>query len=199
MTFGGLAVLGVALIIFIETSTIVGSFLPGDSLLFLLGLSLATWLGSFPIWFAIPIVLIGAIAGAQVGYLVGQKLGPVLFSKDRGFFLNRRTAERTREFSEKYGDRAIFVARFVPILRALVPMFAAIGKMPIRRFIKLNALSAVAWVAGLMLLGFSLGQIAFVKENLELMIICFAIISSLPLPIEILRERRRSTKSKNAD
>lgn len=188
-SLGGLAVVGVALIIFFETATIIGSFLPGDSLLFLLGLSLATWLNNFPIIVAIPIVILGAILGAQVGYIFGEKIGPKLFERDRGFFLNRATTERTKEFWLKYGNRAIFVARFIPILRALVPMFAAIGKMPVKLFSKLNVLSAIVWVSVLMSLGYTLGQIKFVKNNIELMIITFAVLSSLPLPFELLRER----------
>ena len=192
---GSLAVFGVAIVIFLETSTIIGSFLPGDSLLFLLGLSLATWLNGFPIFVAIPIVVFGAFIGAQVGYLLGAKIGPLLFEKDRGFFLNRNTAQRTKEFWEKYGNRAIFIARFIPILRALVPMFAAIGKMPVRKFTQFNLLSAVIWVSVLMTLGFTLGQIQFVKDHIELMVISFAVLSSLPLPFELLRERRLRRKS----
>ena len=192
---GSLAVFGVAIVIFLETSTIIGSFLPGDSLLFLLGLSLATWLTGFPIFVAIPIVIFGAFIGAQVGYLLGAKIGPLLFEKDRGFFLNRNTAQRTKEFWEKYGNRAIFIARFIPILRALVPMFAAIGKMPVRKFTQFNLLSAVIWVSVLMTLGFTLGQIQFVKDHIELMVISFAVLSSLPLPFELLRERRLRRKS----
>jgi membrane-associated protein len=197
-SLGGLAVFGVALIIFLETSTIIGSFLPGDSLLFLLGLSLATWLASFPIFIAIPTVIVGAITGAHVGFLFGAKLGPKLFERDRGFFLNRNTAERTKEFWAKYGNRSIFLARFIPVLRALVPMFAAIGNMPKREFIKLNFFSAIIWVTTLMSLGFTLGQIEFVKKNIELMVITFAVISSLPLPFELLRERQIRRKAKKS-
>jgi membrane-associated protein len=192
---GSAAVFGAALIIFLETATVIGSFLPGDSLLFLLGLSLATWLSTFPIYLAIPIVLLAAFFGAQVGYWVGKKLGPVLFQKERGFLLNQKTANRTKEFFEKYGNRAVILARFVPILRALVPMFAAIAKMPPKTFIRLNALSAILWVFGLMLSGYFLGQIEFVKKNIELMMISFAVLSSLPLPFELLREHLSSKRS----
>jgi membrane-associated protein len=192
---GGMAVLGVAVIIFLETSTIVGSFLPGDSLLFLLGLSLATWLSGFPIAIGIPIVFLGAALGAQVGYIFGAKIGPKLFEKDRGIFLNRDTAARTREFWKKYGNRAIFVARFIPVLRALIPMFSAIGGMPVKSFTRLNLLSAAIWVPTLMLLGYTLGQIEFVKKNIEFMVITFAVLSSLPLPFELIRERYSKKKS----
>lgn len=188
MNLGTMAVFGAALIIFIETSTIIGSWLPGDSLLFLLGLSLATWLSDFPIYYAIPLVIVSAFLGAQVGYWVGKKVGPLLFQKERRFFLNQKTVARTKEFTEKYGNRAVILSRFVPILRALVPMFSAIGEMPIKKFTQLNAISAVLWVASLMLGGFFLGQIPFVKEHIELMIILVVVITSLPLPLELLRE-----------
>jgi membrane-associated protein len=188
MNLGTMAVFGAALIIFIETSTIIGSWLPGDSLLFLLGLSLATWLSDFPIYYAVPLVIVSAFLGAQVGYWVGKKVGPILFQKERRFFLNQKTVARTKEFTEKYGNRAVILSRFVPILRALVPMFSAIGEMPIKKFTQLNAISAVLWVASLMLGGFFLGQIPFVKEHIELMIILVVVITSLPLPLELLRE-----------
>lgn len=188
MSLGTMAVFGAALIIFIETSTIIGSWLPGDSLLFLLGLSLATWLSDFPIYYAVPLVILSAFLGAQVGYWVGKKVGPLLFQKERRFFLNQKTVARTKEFTEKYGNRAVILSRFVPILRALVPMFSAIGEMPIKKFTQLNAISAVLWVSSLMLGGYFLGQIAFVKEHIELMIILVVVITSLPLPLELLRE-----------
>ena len=196
MNLGTMAVFGAALIIIIETSTIIGSWLPGDSLLFLLGLSLATWLSDFPIYYAVPLVIVSAFLGAQVGYWVGKKVGPLLFQKERRFFLNQKTVARTKEFTERYGNRAVILSRFVPILRALVPMFSAIGEMPIKKFTQLNAISAVLWVASLMLGGFFLGQIPFVKEHIELMIILVVVITSLPLPLELLREYRVKQKLK---
>lgn len=196
MSLGTMAVFGAALIIFIETATIIGSWLPGDSLLFLLGLTLATWLNDFPIYYAVPIVILSAFLGAQVGYWVGKKVGPLLFQKDRGFFLNQKTVARTREFTDKYGNRAVILSRFVPILRALVPMFSAIGDMPLKKFTQLNAISAVLWVSTLMLGGYFLGQIPFVKEHIELMIVVVVVVTSLPLPLELLREYRVKQKLK---
>lgn len=196
MSLGTMAVFGAALIIFIETATIIGSWLPGDSLLFLLGLTLATWLNDFPIYYAVPIVILSAFLGAQVGYWVGKKVGPLLFQKDRGFFLNQKTVARTREFTDKYGNRAVILSRFVPILRALVPMFSAIGDMPLKKFTQLNAISAVLWVTTLMLGGYFLGQIPFVKEHIELMIVVVVVVTSLPLPLELLREYRVKQKLK---
>jgi len=194
-SLGTLAVYGVALIIFLETATIFGSFLPGDSLLFILGLTLATWLANFPVGLAIPIVIVAAIAGCQVGYWTGEKIGPKLFKQRKTFYFNEGTVVKTKKFFEKYGARSIVLSRFVPVLRALIPMFAAISEFDKPRFLKLNIIGGVVWVAGLIGAGYGLGQITFVKENIELIVISFVILSSLPLPIEILREKIKQKKS----
>ncbi len=193
--FGSLAVFGVALIIFLETATIFGSFLPGDSLLFILGLTLATWLSEFPVWLAIPIVLAGAIAGSEVGYWFGKKVGPKLFKQRKTFFFNEGTVVRTKKFFAQYGSRSIILSRFVPGLRALIPMLAAITDFDKQRFLRLNIIGGAIWVVGLVGAGYGLGQIPFVEENIELFVIGFVIISSLPLPFEILREKLKQRKS----
>lgn len=194
-SLGVFAVYGVALIIFLETATIFGSFLPGDSLLFILGLTLATWLANFPVGLAIPIVLVAAIAGCQVGYWTGEKLGPKLFKQRKTFFFNEGTVVKTKKFFEKYGGRSIVLSRFIPVLRALIPMFAAISEFDKARFLKLNIIGGIIWVAGLIGAGYGLGQITFVKENIELIVISFVILSSLPLPIELLREKIKQKRS----
>lgn len=193
-SFGSLAVFGVALIIFLETATIFGSFLPGDSLLFILGLTLATWLNDFPIWLAIPIVLIGAITGSETGYWFGKKVGPKLFKPRNTFFFNEGTVVRTKQFFHHYGARSIVLSRFVPGLRALIPMFAAITEFDKRRFLKLNIIGGSIWVVGLTGAGYGLGHIPFVEHNIELFVIGFVIVSSLPLPFEIIREKLRQRK-----
>jgi membrane-associated protein len=194
-SFGSLAVFGVALIIFLETATIFGSFLPGDSLLFILGLTLATWLSEFPVWIAIPIVLIAAIAGSEVGYWFGKKVGPKLFKQRKTFFFNEGTVVRTKQFFHHYGARSIVLSRFVPGLRALIPMFAAITQFDKKRFLKLNIIGGSVWVAGLVGAGYGLGHIPFVDKNIELFVIGFVIVSSLPLPFEIIREKIRQRKT----
>lgn len=193
-SFGSLAVFGVALIIFLETATIFGSFLPGDSLLFILGLTLATWLSEFPVWIAIPIVLIAAIAGSEVGYWIGKKVGPKLFKQRKTFFFNEGTVIRTKQFFHHYGARSIVLSRFVPGLRALIPMFAAITHFDKKRFLKLNIIGGTVWVAGLIGAGYGLGHIPFVDSNIELFVIGFVIVSSLPLPFEIIREKIKQRK-----
>jgi membrane-associated protein len=195
-SFGALAVIGVALILFIETATIFGSFLPGDSLIFILGISLSTTL-NFPIWIALPIVIGSAIAGSQVGYWVGTKVGPALFKRrKRNFFFNEDTITRSHDIIERYGPRAIVLARFIPVLRALVPMLVGIMGMGARKYLRYNIIGAVLWGGVLLLLGWGLGNLEIVRHNLETWVIGFVILSSLPFPIEILRDYLKRKKAK---
>ena len=195
-SFGALAVFGAALIIFLETATIVGSFLPGESLLFLLGLALATWLNEFPFWLALPILFISAVAGSQTGFWFGKRIGPRLFRQRETFFFNHRTVEQANKFFAKHGVKSIVLARFVPVLRALIPMFVAIANVDKMRFLKLNIIGGAAWTIGLTGLGYLLGHVDFVAKHVELFVIGFVILSSLPLPFELLRERLKSRKSR---
>jgi membrane-associated protein len=186
---GSFAVFGVAIIIFFETATILGSFLPGDSLLFLLGLTLGTWLSGFPFWLALLVVTFAAVAGSQVGFFVGRKLGPRLFNRKDGWIFNQKTLRRTEQFFERYGARAIVLARFVPILRALIPMLVAIASFDSKRFFKLNVIGGLSWVVGVVTAGYLLGHIPFVASHVEQFALGFVVLSSLPFPIELLRER----------
>lgn len=198
---GAFAVVGVALIIFFETATILGSFLPGDSLLFLLGITLATWLDNFPLPFALALVFTAAVMGSEVGFFLGRKFGPRIFDRPAGIFFHQGTVIRTENFFLRFGGKAIILARFVPVLRALVPMFAAISNFERRRFFQLNLIGAAAWVIGLMLTGYFLGQIPLVQSHIEGFVLGFVILSSLPLPYELLREyfsKRRGTKNTGA-
>jgi len=195
-SFGALAVLGVALILFFETATILGSFLPGDSLIFILGIALSSTL-NFPIWLALPIIISSAIGGSQVGYWVGTKVGPALFKKrKRNFFFNEDTITRSHEIIERYGPRAIVLARFIPVLRALVPMLVGIMGMESKKYLKYNIFGAVLWGGCLLVLGWSLGNLQIVRDHLETWIIGFVIISSLPFPIEILRDYLKRKEAK---
>ena len=192
---GNLAVLGAALIIFFETATILGSFLPGDSLLFILGLSLASYLAAFPFPLAVLIIFIAAVAGSQVGFLIGKRTGRALFKRKDGLIFNQKTQERTEKFFIRYGARAVVLARFVPVLRALIPMLVAMTSFDPKRFFKLNLIGGAVWVGGVMTAGYLLGGIEFVKTHIESFILGFVILSSLPLPIEVLRERIKNKRS----
>lgn len=189
---GALAVLGVALLIFAETATILGSFLPGDSLLFLLGLTLSTVLTSIPLLVAIGLVFVAAVAGSEVGYWLGHKLGPKVFSREDTWFFNKKVVDKTKQFYMHYGARAIVIARFVPVLRALVPLTVGMTDFGWRRYLLYNITGGIAWVAGLMSAGYFLGTINWVQTNIEMVVIGFVILSSLPLPIEILRNKMKN-------
>ena len=195
---GNFAVWGVAIIIFFETATILGSFLPGDSLLFLLGLSLATVpnLENFPFVLALLIIFVAAVAGSEVGYWLGKRLGPHLFERRSTWFFNAKTVDRTQEFFNRYGARAIILARFVPVLRALIPMFVGISHFEWKRFLQYNLIGGFGWVIGVMNLGYWLGQITWVHQNVEVVVLGFVVLSSLPFPIELIRNylrRRRAS------
>ncbi|MEY3966912.1 MAG: hypothetical protein RLZ96_438 [Actinomycetota bacterium] len=187
--FGDYVAIAVTIIIFLETAFILTSFVPGDSLLFLTGLALATSTAWLPDWVGFILIWLAAFLGTQTGYWVGYKIGPPLFEQNRNFILNQKVLDRTHEFFEKYGTRAIVLARFVPILRALIPMLAGISRMDIKRFTRLNFLGATLWVGVFMLAGYWLGQIPYIKENLETTVILIIIGTSLLLPIELLRDR----------
>lgn len=195
---GAFAVLGVAVIIFFETATIVGSFLPGDSLLFILGLTLATYLVDIPFVLAVAIVFVGAVAGSEVGYWIGRKVGPRVFARKRNWFFSPTTVERANTFFEHYGWRALILARFIPVIRALVPLVAGISQMNARRYLVFNIVGGVAWVVVLMTLGFFIGRIDYVQHNIEWFVIGFVVLSSLPFPIEVLMARRRHVRNKAA-
>jgi len=195
---GAFAVIGVAVIIFCETATIVGSFLPGDSLLFILGLALATYLVDIPFIPAVGLVFVAAVAGSHVGYWIGRKVGPRVFARKRNWFFSPTTVERANTFFEHYGWRALILARFIPVIRALVPLVAGISQMNARKYLMFNVIGGVAWVVVLMTLGYSIGRIDYVQHNIEWFVLGFVVLSSLPFPIEVLLARRRHVRNKAA-
>jgi len=176
--FGAYAVAGVAVILFLETSTIFGSFLPGDSLIFVLGITLAQSSSYLEILVAVPLLITSAALGSQVGYLIGEKVGPRLFTKRRkNWFFNDGTISRSQEVIDRYGPSALVVARFIPVLRALVPMLAGILQMGRRKFLLYNLIGAVLWAGVLLLVAWGLGNIPLVKEHIEQWVIGFVIFA----------------------
>lgn len=187
LAVSGYAVVVVFVLVFIETSFIFTSFLPGDSLLFVLGVTLAVSgtdllrfsLGVLAVWFA-------AFAGSQVGFEVGAKIGPPLFERNHNWIFNPKTVAKTHELFERYGARAVILARFVPIVRALVPMLAGIGHLERNRFTRYNLIGASIWVVGFMASGYFLGEIPLVRNNLDSVVLAIVAVTSLPLPVELL-------------
>lgn len=197
-SFGGFAVLAVTIILFLETAFIFTSFLPGDSLLFIIGLTLSTALTEFPFIAALAMIYVAAVTGSQVGFEIGKKIGPPLFERNNNWILNPKVIKRSHDFFEKYGARAVILARFVPIIRALVPMLAGISYLEREKFFKYNLIGAAAWVFGFMVPGYLLGNVPAVKDHLELAVLVVIVVSSLPFPIEVLRGWAKQRKQARA-
>jgi membrane-associated protein len=185
-TFG---MLGILAIVFVESGLLVGFMLPGDSLLFTAGLLSAA--GTLPdIWVLLVTIPVAAVAGDQVGYLIGRKAGPAIFKRPDSRFLRPEHIERSHEFFERYGGRTIVIARFVPIVRTLAPVMAGVSRMRYRTFVAYNVVGGVAWGLGVTTLGYFLGQVDFVKANIELIIMGIVALSVLPIAVELARARR---------
>ena len=144
---------------------------------------------------AIGLVFFAAVAGSEIGYWLGHKFGPRVFNREDTWFFNKNVVEKSKEFYKQYGSRAIILARFIPVLRALVPLTVGMSDFGWRRYLVYNIAGALAWVAGLMTAGYFLGTIPWVRHNIEVVVISFVIISSLPLPIEIIRNRLKNRTS----
>ena len=193
---GGLFVL--AAIVFAESGLLIGFFLPGDSLLFIAGF-LASEAGKNvlpPIPLVIIVTVIAAIAGDQVGYWFGKKVGPALFDRPKSKLFNPSHVVRAHTFLEKYGNRTIVLARFVPIVRTFAPVVAGVGGMEYKTFVKYNVLGGIAWGAGLPLLGFLLGRVDIVKDHIEIAILAVVFISLLPVVFEYISHRRSQNAPK---
>jgi membrane-associated protein len=182
--------------VFAESGLLIGFFLPGDSLLFTAG-----FLASAPsgvdealhlplvplllgVWFA-------AVAGDQVGYLFGQRVGPALFRRPDSRFFKQDNVDKAQAFFDKHGPRAIVLARFVPIVRTFTPITAGVSRMDYRTFVKFNLIGGTIWAFGVTLLGYFLGQVDFIADNIELAIVVVVGISCAPIAFEVLKHRRQ--------
>lgn len=176
--------------VFLETGVLVLAFLPGDSLLFTVGLFSATGIIDVPIWITCLLLFVFAFAGDQMGFMIGRKLGPAIFSREKSRLFNPENVARTHSFFEKHGPKAIIIARFLPIFRAFVPAAAGVGNMRYRQFVVYNAVGALLWGVGVTLLGYFLGQIPFVREYSEVFIIVLVLIPGIPILFELARAFR---------
>ena len=174
-------------IVFAETGLLVGFFLPGDSLLFLVGLTLANDWNNIPIWLACTFISISGLAGDQTGYWIGRRLGPAVFKRPNSRFFSEKNVDRAHDFFERYGSKAVILAHFVPIMRTFVPVAAGVGKMSWRRFTTYNLIGVLGWGTGVTLLGYFLGVIPFVREHVTYVTLAFIAISFIPVGLEVLR------------
>ena len=190
---GPWALVGLALIIFAECGLLLGFFLPGDSLLFTAGLFVASGAIRTPLWVVCLLLVAAAVVGNATGYWIGRSAGPAVFDKPQSRLFKPHHVAKTQEFFDRYGNRAIVLGRFVPIVRTFITVMAGVGRMEPRRYLTYSFIGGVAWAAGVTVLGYWLGQFAFVKANIELMLIVIVLISVLPVIIEVVRARRGRT------
>jgi len=180
-------------IVFAETGMLVGFFLPGDSLLFLVGA--VGGAGDLDLLIVNIVLIAAAILGDTFGYMLGRQTGPRIFKRPDSRLFHRQHLERTQAFYEKHGGKTIIYARFVPILRTFAPFVAGVGRMNYARFISFNVFGGIGWVLTMTTLGYTLGGIPIVKQHLEKVILFIILISAAPVLVEALKAYRKSKAS----
>ncbi|MFC5679121.1 VTT domain-containing protein [Aeromicrobium endophyticum] len=190
LSLGPVALLLVMAVVFAETGLLLGFFLPGDSLLFLAGALVASHVIHVPIWLVAIGVFVAAAAGDQVGYLIGRRFGPTVFSRPDSRLFKQEHAERAQAFFTQHGQVAVIAARFVPVVRTFVPVVAGVGSMSRRRFTAYNLVGALLWAVGVVAAGYLFGGIDFVAAHIELITIAMASVSLVPATVEVIRRRR---------
>jgi membrane-associated protein len=186
--WGGYVVL--VAIVFTETGLLVGFFLPGDSLLITAGLVAAA--GGLNIWWLNVLLIAAAIVGDSVGYAIGVRLGPRIFTRPKSLLFNPRHIERTRAFYARHGPKTIVIARFVPIIRTFAPVVAGVGQMEYRRFLFYNVAGGVGWVTSMTWAGYLLGRtIPNIGDYVHIVVAIVIVLSLIPIVVEFARERRR--------
>ena len=178
------------LIVFVETGLVVAPFLPGDSLLFVVGALAAA--GGLDVFIVGGILIVAAILGDSLNYAIGKYVGPKVFQRPDGRFFKREHLDRTHAFYDRHGGKTVVIARFVPIVRTFAPFVAGIGRMPYARFLAYNIGGAVLWVVSLVGAGYFFGNVPFIKNNLTAVILGIIVLSLVPVFIETWRHRRQS-------
>jgi len=184
-------------IIFAETGLVVTPFLPGDSLLFVVG-TLAGG-GYLNIWFIYVTLLIAAILGDTVNYWIGNKIGERVFAKENSRIFKRSYLEKTREFYAKHGGKTIILARFVPIVRTFAPFVAGIGNMHYGTFLMYNVVGGFVWVTLLVFAGYFFGGLPIIKENFEYAVIGVVFVSLIPMMYEYMKHKMEARKKKKEE
>jgi membrane-associated protein len=186
-----LGMAGLFAIVFAETGLLVGFFLPGDSLLFSVGV--ASGATSNNVYLLAGMLMCAAIIGDNVGYMLGYHAGPRIFSRPKSRFFHPDHLQRTREFYEKHGGRAVVYARFIPIIRTCTPFIAGVARMRYARFLLFSLFGGIFWIAFMTTLGYQLGQIPVVRRNFEKVVIGIVVLSLVPVALEARKKRSSAT------
>lgn len=189
-SFGAYALVGIVIVVFIETGLLF-PFLPGDSLLFTAGLLVAQNEIHFPLWLLCVLIFLAAFLGDQTAYWIGRRVGPKLFNRPDSRIFRQEYIDQTYAYFDKYGGRTIIVARFVPFVRTFSPVTAGVGKMKYRTFVSYDLVGALLWGVGVTLLGYFLGNFAIIKNNIEVMLVGIVALSVVPVAIELIRGRSK--------
>ena len=186
-----LGMAGLFAIVFAETGLLVGFFLPGDSLLFSVGV--ASGATSNNVYLLAGMLMCAAIIGDNVGYMLGYHAGPRIFSRPKSRFFHPDHLQRTKEFYEKHGGRAVVYARFIPIIRTCTPFIAGVARMRYARFLLFSVFGGIFWIAFMTTLGYQLGQIPAVRRNFEKVVIGIVVLSLVPVALEARKKRSSAT------
>ncbi|NQW76935.1 MAG: VTT domain-containing protein [Cytophagales bacterium] len=176
------------LIVFVETGLVVMPLLPGDSLLFSVGL-LASASGQIDVYYVIPLLILAALSGDQVNYFLGKYFSSWIREREQILFLKRSHVEQTETFYAKYGAKTVILARFIPIVRTVAPFVAGAGRMSYPVYLLYGFLGACLWVTSITMAGFYLGDNAFVKENFEKVVLGIVGVSVLPILVGLIKQR----------
>ena len=175
-------------IVFSETGLLVGFFLPGDSLLFTVGVVAGA--GQLDIVLVNVLLMAAAMLGDSTGYLLGRQTGPRIFSRPDSRFFKQEYVKRTHAYYERYGGKTIIMARFVPIVRTFAAFIAGVGQMPYLKFLPFSVCGGIGWVFLMTMLGYELGGIAFIRHYFDKVILLIVFLSLLPTVIEVFKARR---------
>jgi membrane-associated protein len=199
--FGTAAPWVAAAIVFAECGLLIGFFLPGDTLLFTMGLLVGTGVIHVPLWEVALLLAVAAFLGNVVGYEIGRAVGPAIFRREDSPLFKHENVERASRFFERFGATAIMLARFVPIVRTFITVTAGVGRMDRRRYLTYSGIGAVLWAGGVTVLGYYLGSISFVRNNVdtifvivEVVLVGVVLLSVTPILVDAWRRRRRRAR-----
>lgn len=195
LSAGGVAIL--AAVVFAESGLLIGFFLPGDTLLFVAGFLSSNAGGHVlpALQVTAGVVFVAAAAGDQVGFLIGRRVGPGLFKRPQSRLFNPTNVIRAQSFFDRRGPSAVVVARFIPVVRTFTPIVAGIGNMRYRTFLAYNLIGAAVWGVGVTTLGYYLGEIQLIKDNLDYAAIVILVVSLTPIALEYRRHRRATARA----